>query len=298
MAAAVRRRLGLVLVLGLVVVLVPNSAHTRADFALLKVEHAQVVDRPRDVIWMLTLGSDARKGQSIPRSRADSIHLVGVNARTGHGVIVGLPRDSYVDIPGHGRDKINASMVYGGPQLTARTVQRLARVRLDYVFLTDFGGFAAMIHALGGIRVRPPQPMGGIGGHSFGAHEQWMNGGEALSFSRIRHGLPGGDFDRSLNQGRVLKAGLDRARRWADEPGRFERMLMWAIARMETDLSPAEMYRLGRVMLTVRPNAVRNCVVPGGTGLVGGASVVFPDRGFLSRVMRDTRRDATLDHGC
>lgn len=292
-----RRWLTLGLLLVLVTVVVPNSAHTEADYALLKVEHARVVDRPRDVIWMVMLGSDARAGQPVARSRADSIHLVGVNARTGRGVVVGLPRDSYVDIPGRGRDKINASMVYGGPQLTARSVQRLARVRVDYVFLTDFSGFAAMVHHLDGIRVRPPQPMSGVG-HSFRARTQWMNGSEALSFSRIRYGLPRGDFDRSLNQGRVLRAGLQRARALSGNPGRYEQMIGWAIARMDTDLSPAELYRLGRVMLTVQPNRVRNCVVPGGTGSAGGASVVFLNRGALSSLMRDVRRDATLDRGC
>lgn len=301
MAAAVapslRRRARRALVLGvllaLVAVALPNASRTEAELALLKVEHAEAVDRPSNVLWMLTLGSDARRGQPIDRSRADSIHLVGVNARTGSGVIIGLPRDSYVDIPGHGRDKINASMVYGGPQLTARAVEQLANVRLDYVLLTDFSGFAGMIHHLDGIRLKPPQPMSGVG-HSFPARRQWMNGGEALSFSRIRYGLPGGDFDRSRNHGLVMKAGLRRVRSLARQPGRFERMVLSALGRMDTDLSPAQMYRVGRVMLTIQPDQVTNCVVPGGLGSAGGASVVFPDRGALAGMMRRARNDATL----
>ncbi len=297
MLTRVRRWLTLGLVLAVVGVLVPDSTRTEADFALLKVEGTHAVDAPRDVIWMLTLGSDARKGQSVTHSRADSIHLVGVNVKTGRGVIVGLPRDSYVDIPGHGRNKINSSMVFGGPQLVARTVSRLARVRLDYVFLTSFGGFAGLVHHLGGIRIDPPRPMSGLG-HNFSGRPRQVNGTQALGFSRIRYGLPRGDFDRSLNQGVVLKAGLHRARELADAPGRFERMMLAAINRMDTNLSPMEMYRLGRAMLTVKPNQVRNCVIPGGTGSAGGASVVFLNRGALARVMRDARRDATLDRGC
>jgi polyisoprenyl-teichoic acid--peptidoglycan teichoic acid transferase len=297
MTAVVRRWLSLALLLALVAVTVPDSAHTEADFALLKVEHAQVLDKPRKVIWMLTLGSDAREGQSVTHSRADSIHLVGVNTRTGKGVIIGLPRDSYVPIPGHGSDKINASMVYGGPQLTARVVQRISGVRLDYVFLTDFGGFAAMVHELGGIRVRPPMAMSDLG-HTFAPREQWMNGGEALGFSRIRHGLPGGDFDRTLNQGRVLKAGLERARALADDPGKFEQMMLRAITRMDTNVPPAELYRLGRVMLTIHPNGVRNCRITGGFGSAGGASIVVPDLDRLRRLVRSAGADATLDRGC
>jgi polyisoprenyl-teichoic acid--peptidoglycan teichoic acid transferase len=297
MLTMLRRWLVLGLLLALVTVAVPDSQRLDADYQLLKVEHAQAVDRPRDVVWMLALGSDARPGQPSARSRADSIHLVGVNARTGRGTIVGLPRDSYVSIPGHGQDKINSSMVYGGPQLTARTVEQLAGVRLDYVFMTDFSGLAGMVHHLKGIRVTPPHAMKGLG-HSFKDREQWMNGSEALSFSRIRYGLPGGDFDRSHNQGRVLKAGLDRVQGLSAVPGRFERMMLSALSRMDTNLSPAQMYRLGRTLLTVDTAKVRNCVIPGGTGMAGGASVVFLDRGALSRVMGHVRNDATLRGGC
>ena len=297
MVAVLRRWLSLGLLLALIAFALPNSGRTEADFALLKVEHAQNVDLQQRVIWMLMLGSDARKGQSITHSRADSIHLVGVNTRTGQGTIIGIPRDSYVSIPGHGSDKINASMVYGGPQLTARTVEQISGVRFDYVFLTNFGGFASMIQALGGIRVRPPMPMSDLG-HSFRPHEQWMGPLEALAFSRIRHGLPGGDFDRTLNQGRVLKAGLDRAREVADNPGKFEQMMMRAISRMDTDLSPAELYRLGRVMLTIHPNGVRNCRIIGGFGSAGGASIVVPHLEQLHRLVRQARGDATINHGC
>jgi polyisoprenyl-teichoic acid--peptidoglycan teichoic acid transferase len=292
-----RSRLALGVILALVTVLVPNAAHTDARFALLRVDHARAVDGPANVIWMLALGSDARKGQSTLRSRADSIHLVGVNTRTGHGTIVGLPRDSYVDIPGHGTGKINSSLTFGGPQLTARTVEQLAGVRLDYVFLTDFGGFAGMVHRLGFVRVRPPQPMSGLG-HRFPARMQKLNGSQALGFSRIRYGLPRGDFDRSLNQGQVIRAGLRRVHDLADRPGMFEGLLLAALKRLHTDLRPTELYRLGRVMLTIHPAKVRNCVITGGTGSAGGASVVFLDRGALNRLMRDARRDATLRHGC
>ncbi|MGH3315970.1 MAG: LCP family protein, partial [Nocardioidaceae bacterium] len=99
-------------------------------------------------------------------------------------------------------------------------------------------------------------------------------------------------------QGRVIEAGLDRAQGLSAVPGRFERMMLSALSRMDTNLSPAQMYRLGRTMLSVDTAKVRNCVIPGGTGTAGGASVVFLDRGALSRVMGHVRNDATLRGGC
>jgi polyisoprenyl-teichoic acid--peptidoglycan teichoic acid transferase len=293
------RRLAVGLVLALATMLVPGSAYTHAPFSLIKLGHADAVGRTQGVTWMLALGSDARvqSGDPVARSRADSIHLVGFNVRTGAGVVLGIPRDSYVAIPGHGSDKINASLVYGGPQLAARTVARLTGIRPDYVFLTGFHGFAEMVHHLGGVEVRPPVPMNDLG-YTFPARKQRLNGAETLAFSRIRYGLPRGDFDRSLNQGRVLKAGLHRARQVADVPGRFEALVFAAIPRMETNMRPSELYRLGRVVLGVEPAKVRNCVAAGGTGSAGGASVVLLDRGALARVVRDVRRDATLNRGC
>jgi polyisoprenyl-teichoic acid--peptidoglycan teichoic acid transferase len=293
------RRLVVGLVLVLATMLVPGSAYTHAQLSLLKLGNADAVGRTEGVTWMLALGSDARvqQGQSVARSRADSIHLVGFNVRTGAGMVLGFPRDSYVDIPGHGSDKINASLVYGGPQLTARTVAQLTGIRPDYVFLTGFHAFGEMVHRLGGVEVRPPVPMNDLG-HRFPARKQRLNGAETLAFSRIRYGLPRGDFDRSRNQGRVLMAGLRQARQVSDVPGRYEALAFAAITRMETNMRPSELYRLGRVVLETDPSKVDNCVASGGTGTAGGASVVLLDRGALARVVRDVRRDATLDRGC
>src|SRR5262245_52781148 len=135
-------------------------------------------------------------------------------------------------------------------------------------------------------------------GPYFMPRAQRMNGSQALGFSRIRHGLPGGDFDRTLNQGRVLKAGLERARALADDPGKYEQMMLRAITRMNTNLSPMELFRLGRAMLTIHPNGVRNCRITGGFGSAGGASIVIPDLDRLRRLARDARGDGVLDHGC
>jgi polyisoprenyl-teichoic acid--peptidoglycan teichoic acid transferase len=293
------RRLGAVLVLALATMLVPGSAYTHAQFALLQMGGADAVGRADGVTWMLALGSDARvkQGERVAGARADSIHLVGFNVRTGAGMVLGIPRDSYVSIPGHGSDKINSSLVYGGPQLTARTVAQLTGIKPDYVFLTGFQGLMGMVHRLGGIEINPPSAMSGLG-HSFSAGKQRIDGREALAFSRIRYGLPRGDFDRSLNQGRVLKAGLRQARQLADSRGRFEWLVLGALTQLETNMSPSELYRLGRVVLEVEPAKVDNCVATGGFGSAGGASVVLLNRGSLARVVRDVRRDATLDRGC
>jgi anionic cell wall polymer biosynthesis LytR-Cps2A-Psr (LCP) family protein len=114
-----RRLLPFGVLLAALGVTVPDAAHPDAKFGLTTVEGVHGIDATDDVTWILALGSDARPGQPVLRSRADAIQLVGINAKTGTGVIIGIPRDTYVNIPGHGSDKINAGMVSGGPQAMA-----------------------------------------------------------------------------------------------------------------------------------------------------------------------------------
>ena len=94
-------------VMATALLLVPNSAVNATDSALVKVQRAQAVDLSPDVIWILALGSDARPGQNVTRSRADAIQLVGINSRTGAATSIGIPRDSWVAIPGHGSNRVN-----------------------------------------------------------------------------------------------------------------------------------------------------------------------------------------------
>jgi LCP family protein required for cell wall assembly len=272
----------------------------QAPTSLVKVEGAHNVDIPENVIWVLLLGSDARKGRAVLRSRADAIQLVGINTRTGAATAIGVPRDSYVNIPGYGRNKINASMLYGGPQLMARAVGDMVGIRPDYVFTTSFWGFARMVDAIGGVTVSskyafsdPLRPRG------YRVGKNSLNGIQALVFSRTRKAFPGGDFDRSANQQRTLVGILNQVRRNSDKAGYMERAVMAALNNLDTpNVGPVELYRLAQAASRVNPNKFRTCVVRGGTGYVGAASVVFADIGQARSIANRARRDATLEGSC
>jgi polyisoprenyl-teichoic acid--peptidoglycan teichoic acid transferase len=296
---AARRLVVLAVVLAMTALVVPASTVRDADVSLIKVEGAQGVDAGSDVVWILFLGSDARPGQSMTRSRADAIQLTGVNLRTGAATVIGIPRDSYVSIPGRGRDKINSAMYFGGPQLMARAVGDLVGVRPDYVFTTDFWGFRQMINTVGGVTVRsdfsfsdPVMP----GGYKRGKNK--VNGFQALIFTRIRKSFPRGDFDRSANQQDMMRAILSQVRSRQDQPGFMERGVLAAVRHMDTNLRPSELYRLAQAGAAVEPRRMRGCVITGGIGYAGAASVVFPNVAQARRIGNDVRRDATLDRGC
>jgi LCP family protein required for cell wall assembly len=287
------------IVLALAALVMPPATVRGSDATLVKVRTAQAVDHPRTVVWILCLGSDARPGQRVTGTRADAIQLVGLNLDTGAGTMIGIPRDSYVAIPGHGRNKINASMVFGGPQLMAASVGRLVGVRPDYVFTTGFLGFRAMVRAMGDVTVNsrfsfsdPIRPQG----YKRGLNK--LNPFQALIFGRIRHGLPGGDFDRSRNQQELLLGILRKARAHQSEPGFMERGLLATVRNTNTNLRPSELFRLAQAVTAVEPAKLEGCVLGGSTGSAGGASVVFVNSGQARRLGDDARRDGTLDHGC
>ncbi len=283
--------------LALLAVVVPDGGRPAPGFALLKVETTHDVDAGGSVIWFLALGSDARAGQSILGSRSDAIQLVGVNTENGHAVTIGVPRDSWVDIPGVGSDKINAAMVYGGPQLAAQAVANLVGITPDYVFVTSFRGVIAMAHAIGGITVRVRWDVTTPVAH-YSPGRQHLNGLEVLDFARVRHGLPGGDFDRSLDQSSVLRGGLRQLIDRVQRQGKYEAAIYSFVRNVDTDLSVGEVYRLGRAVLQIDPDEVRQCVIPGGLGFEGSASVVFPDGGAARALAARVRSDATLRGSC
>lgn len=247
------------------------------------------------LLFILAIGSDARPRQAVTRSRADSLHLIGIDPRRGTASILGIPRDSYVPIPGAGTQKINASLFNGGPELTVRTVEQLSGIHIDAYLLTGFEDFRRMVNEVGNLEVRVPYPMSDpFSGAHFSPGPTRLTGPRALAFARDRHDAPGGDFGRSLNQGRLLIAAL---REFRDDMRRDPvTLLRWAAAgagRLFSDLSVVDMFELLLAALSVDPTRVNNRVVSGSGATIGGQSVVRLGSGAQA-MFRDLRHDARL----
>lgn len=297
LARRIVRATTLGVVLAAAAVLVPDSAPHSEQVALVKVERASGIDVDPDVVWILAVGSDARPGESMTRTRGDALQLVGMNAKTGAATSIGIPRDSWVPIAGHGSNRVNAALYFGGPQLLGRTVGELVGVQPDYVMVTRFPFFEDMVDDIGGIDVRNPRPFSdeNLLPDGFHAGKVHLNGYRAMAFSRIRKTLAGGDFDRSANQQIVLRGIQARIADQASEPGFIERGVLSVMEHTSTDLSPTELYRLAQVVAQVDPRRITTCVVQGAIGNVGGASVVLPYTADARRYGDLARRDATIE---
>src|SRR5207248_207934 len=104
---------------------------------------------------ILLLGSDSRNPDNdknnTDQSRSDTIILMHIQADHKHAYLISIPRDLYVPIPDHGRDKINAAFAYGGLPLVIQTVEGLTGVHIDHLAIIDFAGFEKVTDALGGV---------------------------------------------------------------------------------------------------------------------------------------------------
>jgi LCP family protein required for cell wall assembly len=171
--------------------------------------------------WLIA-GSDTRQGltrqQELQYStgqldasgfgRSDTIMILHIPAGGGRPVLVSIPRDSYVPIPGHGRNKINAAYAFGGPALLAQTIQTDTGLYINHYMNIGFGGFVNVVNAVGGVRMCLPAPIHDqASGLNLPAGCQVLNGGQALAWVRDRHSFATSDLQREQDQ-RIFLAAL------------------------------------------------------------------------------------------
>ena len=164
---------------------------------------------------ILVLGTDSRTSASDPSQweegaqRTDAIMILQVSGDRKTVSVMSIPRDSWVDIPGHGQGKINAAYSYGGPSLTIHTVENLTGIHIDHFAVANFESFVALTDDIGGVRINLKTPQT-IAGQEFGAGPQTLNGTQALAYTRERSSLPGGDFDRVKRQQTWMRSIVSR----------------------------------------------------------------------------------------
>jgi LCP family protein required for cell wall assembly len=225
------------------------------------------------------LGSDARAGEA---SRSDTI----VVAKAGGGMLA-VPRDTLVEIPGLGEDKVNAAFAFGGPELTVKTLENLTGLPLSNYVVVHFDGVEDIVNALDGITLEIEQPIEvGIEGRRVyipaGTHT--LDGTEALAYVRYRGG-PTADIGRIGRQQKFLQA----LAREATSPAKLPRLLATARAvwrNIETNMNPLEAARFAlRMRLS---GGVEAEIYPGTPQYIGGISYWVPDKEAGQQLVEQT----------
>ena len=291
MTATLRRRRALVVLAALLgatvlatsLALVTGSHHASAQPAVTiqRAHSGKATPSLKGRVTFLVIGSDSGapkfgRGGTAGGGRADSIHLVVLDTAKRRGISIGFPRDSFVSIPGHGTSKINSAMSFGGPPLLIRTIEQLTRINVDYYALTSFDGLTDLVNKVGGVTVGVDQNLvDSFSGANFRRGTQRLNGAQALSYSRARHGTPQGDLTRSKHQGQVLLGGLGTFQQQvAKDPTQVMKWLAAMQDEVQVNLPFTETLRLALYATTVSPSRINNVVAPGIPGSAGAASVV------------------------
>ena len=197
-------------------VAVPFIAWNRIDQVDATPSGARPADQPGTTY--LLVGSDSRKGLTKKENRRLGTGGVGdVGQRTdtnmllhtgkGPSLLLSIPRDSIVPIPGHGTTKINAAFAYGGPRLLVKTIEQNTGVHVDHYVEIGFGGFVNSVDAVGGITICPTKKMVDRRANlNIKKGCQHVNGITALGYARSRHTSGIGDIDRARHQREVVSA--------------------------------------------------------------------------------------------
>lgn len=168
----------------------------------------------------LMVGSDSRAGLSKQErkelgtgnaagQRTDTIILL--HTGSGPNLLMSIPRDSLVEVPGHDTTKINAAYAYGGPKLLVRTIEAATGIRIDDYVEIGLGGLVGVVDAVGGIEICPTEDMKDpLANLDIKKGCQEADGKTALGFARSRHTSGLGDIDRAKHQREVIAAVGDK----------------------------------------------------------------------------------------
>jgi polyisoprenyl-teichoic acid--peptidoglycan teichoic acid transferase len=213
---------------------------------------------------VLLVGSDARPGEPLDRSRGDSLHIVGFDGHGGGGVL-GIARDSYVPLASGGQGKINSALTFGGPLALQRTVVSASGVPLEGYILTGFDGFQRLVDGIGGLPLKAPVTvLDTMSGANVRAGPNRLTGGQALAYGRARYEVPGGDFGRSANQGLLILAAAGFTKQVG--PAKLPRILAMGAPKIETNMSAEQVLTFAAGVFVTRPGKVHNRVATGGFG--------------------------------
>jgi LCP family protein required for cell wall assembly len=246
-------------------------------------------------IFLLFMGSDSRPGTPDLRGRSDVMLLVGINPARHRATILGLHRDTWVHVPGHGMNRINSGLAFGGPSLAVRTVEGVTGINIDAWLVTTFKGFAGMVDAIGGVDVDVPLPLfDPYSGASFDPGWQRLHGTDSLAFVRARHEVPQAVYTRTRDQGRFARESLEQYQEEIkSNPSRMSDWIHAGLAHLHTNLTLAQVMRVAGLADKIPFTRVNFVLVPTRPVMVGPYSVAFllP---AAKKIFADMRRDGIV----
>ena len=254
---------------------------------------------------VLIIGTDGRTEDD--RGRSDSMILVSLNRKTNKLYMTSFMRDCYVDIPGYGQDKLNAAYSFGGPELLMDTIEKNFRVKIDDYIQVNFGTFASVIDAAGGIdmeisdaeaesintilisevnELMGDERESDLLEHGGNVH---LNGKQALAYSRIRN-VGNYDFERTNRQRKVITELIKKAR--SGGLSFVKNVSKNALPSITTNMSTGELYLLSLRLPFVLKYDTEQLQIPAEGTFTDDP---YNDKGWVIEVDFDANRELLED---
>jgi LCP family protein required for cell wall assembly len=229
-------------------------------------------------------------------TNSDTLMIVHVAADHRSVKVVALPRDSWVDLPGHGLNKINAAFGLGGPKLMVRTVEASTGLTINDYMEVNFLGFVKIIDALGGVNICLPYAVDdSYSGLDLTAGRHHVDGITALKFARDRHSFATSDLARIKDQQQLMSSLFSEALSSGTitDPVKFTKFLSATAAAIKVDRG-LNIVKLASELRGVSMNEVSFTTVPianAGYTTPTGQSAVLWDKSAAQALFTQLKND-------
>ncbi|WP_434102734.1 LCP family protein [Enterococcus faecalis] len=197
---------------------------------------SQVNLNNKEPFSVLLLGIDTGDDGRVEQGRSDTTIVATVNPRDKQTTLVSLARDTYVDIPGQGKqDKLNHAYAFGGASLAMDTVENYLNIPINHYVSINMAGLKELVNAVGGIEVNNNLTFS-QDGYDFTIGKISLDGEQALSYSRMRYEDPNGDYGRQERQRKVIE-GIVQKVLSLNSVSNYQEILTAVSDNMKTDLS-------------------------------------------------------------
>jgi LCP family protein required for cell wall assembly len=236
-----------------------------------KVNNVQALENPielkkADRINILLLGVDERATDTTS-GRSDSILVVSIDPVAKNICLFSVMRDSYVEIPGHGYQKINAAYAFGGPELTMQVISTFTNLPIQYYMETDFEGFIGLVDELGGIEIDVEKDM--VSSQSTEGTKYYINlkkglqiidGDKTLQYVRFRSDLES-DYGRAKRQRKFLTAIANEIQQTSSIL-KYPKLLKSMEPYISTNMNFKTMFRLASLGVNVNVKDITSAQLP------------------------------------
>ena len=235
---------------------------------------------------ILLLGRDARPNERSVWCRSDINIILHINLKDGSTALISIPRDTRVEIPGHGYTKINSAHALGGSELAIKTFENFTGLKIDYHISIDFYGFEHLIDKLGGVIVevdkRLVDPFSGV---DLYPGVQTLSGSQALAYSRCRKGPCGGDWGRMDRQRQMLISLTKKfqvVETWVQLPALVNMVLEGKL--IETDIKLLDLIKYSPLFFKINTKEVENFYIPTSSATIDEVYYLIADEELIKDI--------------